>query len=275
MEEKKSPFDNIKGIFGGRPWILAIILVFIVILLLVCFLALVTAGKSNKKNQTVNPGQLTAAIVKGEDRFCYHDDEGNLTGVEPILAQRLAQAEGLVLNVIEADSADEAVSLLDAGAVDVAFGCISDEQNLTGKIVSASYANSGLFLVTALHDHTDSLTLMSGYSVGVLPNVKVTAQSITGYEFVSPKDYEDAAKLGEDIRDRVINMGIVCMRDAVKLVKSYPDALQAQEIANSPREYYVAVFPASGQARAVLFSGVINTPEVSEEEEAGAEATVK
>lgn len=267
MEEKKSPFDNIKGIFGGRPWILVIILVFIAILLLVCFVAMITSGKSNKRNSTVTPGQLTVAIVKGEDRFCYHDDDGNLTGLEPMLAQRLAEAEGLVLNVVEADSADEAVSLLDAGAVDVAFGCISDEQNLTGKIVSASYANSGLFLVTALHDHTDSLTLMSGYSVGVLPNVKTTAQSITGYEFISAKDYENASALGDDIRDRVINMGIVCMRDAVKLVKSYPDALQAQEIAGSPREYYVAVFPATGQARAVLLGGVINTPEVSEEEE--------
>ena len=267
MEEKKSLPEKIKELFKGRMWMLFVILGFALIFLVLGIVVLVSPRGSGNGSATVVPGQLTVAIVTGEDRFSGHDDKGKLIGIEPDLAQRLADAEGLVLNVIEVEQTDEAMSLLDAGAADAAFGCISDEQNLAGKTTSISYGNSGLFLVTALHDYTDSLTLMTGYSVGVLPGVKNTAQSVSGYEYVSVKDYEDAAALGEDIRDRVINMGIVSFRDAVRLVKSYPQALQTQEIAGSPREYYVAVFPSSGQARATLLGGIINTPQTEESEE--------
>ena len=260
-EEKKSdrvPGISLKNIFGGRPWILFILIGFVLIFLVVGIVAM-TTGNRQTGAATVAPGTLTAAIVVGDDRFAYHDEEGNLVGIEPTLAGRLADAEGLTLSISEVSTGDEALTLLNLGAADVAFGRISSDAT-TGFATSTSYGRSGLFLVTPLHDYTASLNLMTGYSVGVMLNVKGTATSIPNYDFVTPKDYESAVTLGEDIRDRVINMGIMSERDAVNIVKNFPNDLQMQQISDGPLEYYVAAFPADKAVHATILDGVMASP---------------
>ncbi len=258
-KEKKSdrvPGINIVELFNNNKLIFIGVGVVILILLIVAGVAAFTRG-SQKSATTVSPGMLTAVIVKGDDRFARRGEGGELVGIEPSLAQNLAEAEGLSLKIIEADSQVDALALLDTKAADVALGRISTDMGLTGYNLSTDYGNSALFLVTALHDYTDSLNLMTGYSVGILSNVKTISQSVPNIDFVSPKDYDNPVGLGEDIRDRVISMGIVSERDAVGLVKSFPSALQTQEITASPKEYYVAVFPANGAVHASIMNGVI------------------
>ena len=252
--------DKLKlgGLFGGRPWALPVISLVLVILIIL-LIAVATSGKGKSREvRLVTPGVLTAAVVFGDDRYAYHDDTGKLAGTEPSIAAALAETEGLELKLIETSTVNEALTMLDTGAADVAFGRISSERNLTGYAVSDEYSRCGLFLVTMLHDYTDSLALMTGYSVGVMDTVQVTAEKTDNYSFITPRTYTDAIALGEDIRDRAINMGIFSERDAISLVRSFPNALQMQEIAGGPKEHYVAVFSGRQAAQATLLNAVLS-----------------
>ncbi len=265
-KEKKSlkdliPLDKLTGMFGGRPWIIFAVMGLIIVLIVILLISVLTKGKSSGKVTVVTPGILTAAIVVGGDRYAAHDETGALIGTEPELAAGLAEAEGLTLKVVEAATVNEALSLIDTGAADVALGRISSDRNLTGYATSAEYSRCGLFLVTALHDHTDSLDLMTGYSVGVMDTVQITAQGVRGYEYISPRPYTDAVTMGEDIRDRAVNMGICNERDALALIKAYPNALQAQSIAGGSLERYVAVFSGRQGTQAAIMNGVISSLE--------------
>ena len=258
-EKKGGGIVNINELLKNKMVILIAVVVLIVILLGVMIASIIS--KNTKKTEiTVTKGVLTCAIGLSDDRYAYHDENGNLAGIEPELATRLAQAEGLQLKIVETENAKEALSLLDTKACDVAFARISSDQNLNGYAVSSDYGRCGLFLVTAIHDYTNSLNLMTGYSVGIMDNIKVTAQTLDNYDYISPKDYSSTVTLGEDIRDRVINMGILSERDATMLVKNYPNALQMQEIVDGPMEYYVAVFPQNESVHAQVLNGVINSP---------------
>jgi len=260
--EGKNPLDGviekINEVFGGKMYIPIAIGVVIIILLIVIILGAIS-GRNSNDGENVSPGMLTAAIVSAEDRFAYHDESGQLVGIEPGLAQSLAEAEGLTLKIIEVADITEAVSLVDTKAADVAFGRITSQVGDAGYNVSVDYGHSGLFMVTALHDYTDSLKLMTGYSVGVMGNVKDVASSLSGYEYVSLKDYDNAITLGEDISSRTISLGIVNERDAIKLAKSFPNALQVQEISDNAAEYYVAVFPNGKSVSVTILNGIINS----------------
>ena len=102
---------------------------------------------------------------------------------------------------------------------------------------------------------------MTGYSVGIMGTAAVTAESIDNYTFITPKEYADAVKLGQDIRDKAVNLGICNERDALFLVKSFPNALQTQQIAGGPAERYVAVFPQRAENQAAVMSAVIGNME--------------
>lgn len=254
--------DKIGGLFGGRTWILFVLIGFVVlVLVLVLVVALSGKGGSRRRTATVTPGMLTAGIVTGDDRYAYYDETGKLVGVEPDLAAALAEAEGLTLKVVEAATPQEVLSLLDTGAIDVAYGRLSSDMVRGGYSISTEYSRCGLFLVTRLHDYTDSLDLMTGYSVGVMSTVAQTAESINNYTFITPKEYADAVKLGQDVRDKAINMGICNERDALFLVKSFPNALQTQQISGGPAEHYVAVFPSRQDAHTAVMNAVISNME--------------
>ncbi|MCR5177849.1 MAG: transporter substrate-binding domain-containing protein [Lachnospiraceae bacterium] len=261
-KEKKSIKDMLSGLsignlFGGRPWIIFAIMGVILVVIVILVVMVVSRGNRNKSISVVNPGMLTAAIVVGDDRYAAHDETGALVGVEPDLAASLAEAEGLTIKLIEASTVNEALSYVDTGAADVAFGRISADRNLNGYAVSSEYSRCGLFMVTALHDYTDSLDLMTGYSVGVMDTVQLTSQGIRGYEYISPRPYTDAVKMGEDIRDRAVNMGICNEREAISLVRAFPNALQTQEITGGTMERYVAVFPGRQAGQAAIMNAVI------------------
>jgi hypothetical protein len=194
----------------------------------------------------------------GGDRFAGFDENGKLSGIEPDLAAALAEAEGLELKLIEVGNTAEALNYLDTGVIDVEFGRFSSDLNLTGYTASAEYGRCGLYLVSRLHDYTDSLALMTGYSIGVMNTVTSTAERVDNYQFITPKDYADPAKMGQDVKDRVINLGICNERDALMVVRNFPTALQTQEIAGGPAERYVAVFPAKQGAHATVLNAVIN-----------------
>ena len=152
--------------------------------------------------------------------FCARTGNGGYTGMEPVLAQGLADTEGITLRVIEADSAEAALALLDSGEADMAMGRIGTDRDLSRYTISESYGNSGLFFVTTLHDYTDALDLMAGYSVGIMDNVSDVAKNLSGYLYVSPHDYNSVVTLGEDIKARKISFGLCNERDALTLIKS-------------------------------------------------------
>ena len=263
MEKVKEILGDLKqkisDAFGGKVFIPIAIGVAVLILVVVAIVGLTTSGGGKKSAETVSPGMLTVAIVSAEDRYAYHDKNGNLLGIEPSYATALAEAENLTVKIIEVKDAQEALSLIDTKACDVAFGRISSANQLTGYSISNNYGNSGLFMITALHDYTDSLNLMTGYSVGIMNNVKSLSTAINNIDYVSVKDYENALTLGEDIAGRVISLGVASERDAIGLIKNYPNALQTQEIAGGPTEYYVAVFHIGGSVHAAILNGIINS----------------
>ena len=253
--------DTIGGLFAGRRWLLYV-LIGVVALIVILMIVFAVAGRRRggaAQATHVNPGMLTAGIVVGSDRFAGYDENGKLSGIEPDLAAALAEAEGLDLKLIEIGSTAEALNYLDTGVIDVAFGRFSSDLNLTGYTTSSEYGRCGLFLVSRLHDYTDSLALMTGYSIGVMNTVTATAGRIDNYQFITPKDYADPAKMGQDVKDRAINLGICNERDALMIVKNFPTALQTQEIAGGPAERYVAVFPAKQGAHATVLNAVINS----------------
>ena len=251
----------IGGLFGGRPWILLIAVAFVVLILLLVIVTSLTgkkgAGAGNA--QLVADGNLTVALVVGDDRFCARTGNGGYSGTEPVLAQSLADTEGITLRVIEADSVEAALALLDSGEADMAMGRIGTDRDLSRYTISESYGNSGLFFVTTLHDYTDALDLMAGYSVGIMDNISDVAKELSGYLYVSPHDYSSVVTLGEDIKARKVSFGLCNERDALTLIKSYPNDLQAQSAADGPKEQYVAVFRGRGNVHATLFNAVLST----------------
>ena len=253
--------DAVGGLFAGRRWLLYV-LIGVVALFVLLAIVFAVAGRrrgGSAQASNVNPGMLTAGIVVGNDRYSAYDESGKLAGIEPDLAAALAEAEGLDLKLVEIGSTAEALNYLDTGVIDVAFGRFSSDLNLNGYTTSAEYSRCGLFLVSRLHDYTDSLALMTGYSIGVMNTVTSTAERIDNYQFITPKDYADPSKMGQDIRDRTINLGICNERDALAIVRNYPSALQTQEIAGGPAERYVAVFPAKQGAHATVLNAVISS----------------
>lgn len=253
--------DTIGGLFAGRRWLLYVLIGVVALIVLLAIVFSVAGRRRGGAGQAtnVNPGMLTAGVVVGGDRFAGYDENGKLSGIEPDLAAALAEAEGLELKLIEVGTAAEALNYLDTGVIDVAFGRFSSDLNLTGYTTSAEYARCGLFLVSRLHDYTDSLALMTGYSIGVMNTVTATAERIDNYQFITPKDYADPAKMGQDVKDRAINLGICNERDALTIVRNYPADLQTQEIAGGPAERYVAVFPAKQAGHATVLNALISS----------------
>ena len=231
------------------------------ILLLILIIALI-AGLNRRRRESgsislMESGTLTAAIVNGEDRYADRDGTGKLVGKEPEIAQTLADTLGLTCRILEASSEEEALEFLDQGKADVAFGRFPSDRDYTGYATSGEYDRCGLFCVTVQHDYTDSLTLMTGYTVGVMHSIRGTACGIKGYDFISPKDYTDPLAMGKDIRDRAVNMGICDERDALELVRAFPGELQTQEIADDTVERYVAVFPIRSATYATILDAVV------------------
>lgn len=252
----------IGGLFGGRPWILLIAVAFVVLILLLVIVASLAGRKgaaSAGNAQLVADGNLTVALVVGDDRFSSRTGNGGYTGIEPVLAQNLADTEGITLRVVEADSIEAALSLLDAGEADMALGRIGTDRDLSRYTISESYGNSGLFFVTTLHDYTDALDLMAGYSVGIMDNISDVAKNLSGYLYISPHDYNSIVTLGEDIKARKVSFGLCNEKDALSLIKSYPNDLQAQSAADGPKELYVAVFRGRSNVHATLFNAVLST----------------
>ena len=258
-EEKKSIADVLSrgNGKGERPRFLFLLAVLAVLLIIVLIIAIARRGSGSRNAALVTAQTLTAAVVSGEDRFAHHDDQGRLVGREPETAEALADALELTCELIEVKTVPEALSLLDTGAADVAFGRISRDQDLAGYVTSGEYGRCGLFLVTAIHDYTNTLDYMTGYTVGILDTVKQTATGLKGYEFITPVDYSDPEEMGKDVRDRAVSSGICTERDALALVRKYPGVLQTQEIAEGNAEAYVAVFPYRSGTYAAILDAVL------------------
>lgn len=266
-KEKKPIFNPIEwlnnspvgGWFGGRPWILLIIAVPILAILIFLIVKGINTAARPRKATTLTDGVLKVGIVVGEDRFAYHGNNGLILGIEPTLATRLADTEGLAISLIEIGNQAEGLNMINTGQIDMAMGrYVSGSESLSGFAVSGEYGQSGLYMVSALHDYSTSLELLTGYSVGVMDNVQSTAQTLSNYNFVSARSYNSLPGLGDDIRDLKVSLGIVNERDAITLVNSYPKELQAQAITNSTMEHYVAVFASRQTAQAGLMNAEIS-----------------
>ena len=252
--------SSIGGLFGGRPWILLIVIGFVLFVLLFVVLVSVFGRKNAAANSSAfaNEGFLTVGLVVGEDRYAAHASGGTYSGIEPTLASSLAEAEGLSVKFIEADSPEAVLTMLDNGEVDMALGRISTNRDLSRYSVSDPYGKGSVYFLTALHDYTDSLALMAGYSVGIMNNVDALCKDLEGYLYISPHEYTSGVTLAEDIKARKVSFGLCNERDAIILVKGYPNDLQLQEASNGPKEHYVAVFRGRGNAQATLFNAVIS-----------------
>ena len=250
----------IGGLFGGRPWILLIVVALVIVILLIVIIASLAGRKSQSSGRlsTVEEGTLTVGIVVGADRYAAYENNGSLSGIEPELVTELAEAEGLGLKMIEADTVDNLLKMLDNGEVDMAIGRISTSRAVSNHTISDVYGQSGIFFVTTLHDYTDSLDLMSGYSAGIMNDVAELSKELSGYLYISPHDYTSIITLGEDIVSGKISFGLCNERDAITLVKSYPNDIQLQQAANGPKEQYVAVFRGRNNPQALIFNAVIS-----------------
>ncbi len=250
----------IGGLFGGRPWILLIAVAFVIVILLIVIIASIAGrnGGSQGGISTVEEGILTVGIVVGGDRYAAYEDNGSLSGIEPELVTSLAEAEDLGLKLIEVDTVDNLIKMLDNGELDMAVGRISTARSISNHTISDAYGQSGIFFVTTLHDYTDSLDLMSGYSAGIMSDMAELSKELSGYLYISPHDYTSIITLGEDIVSGKISFGLCNERDAITLVKGYPNDIQLQQAANGPKEQYVAVFRGRNNPQTLIFNAIIS-----------------
>ncbi|MCR4764425.1 MAG: transporter substrate-binding domain-containing protein [Lachnospiraceae bacterium] len=214
-------------------------LLFVIIILL----AVAGASRGSRGAAPVNSGVeglLRVGIVVGNDRYASKDGEA-VTGIEPDLAKRAADIEGVTLDTTMYATVETAVSALQSGSIDVILGRISSaDPAVTGLALSDPYGWSGLYFLAPRNDFTDNLAQMGGKTLGILAPVAETAKTIPYIEAIISTPYTDLTLLAQDVIQGNIDLGVVGERDALAMVSEH---LQAQEILNGPQERYVAVAP--------------------------------
>lgn len=240
-------------------------------LLLTAAVLLLLTGCGEKENNAAAAGTvLNVAIVNGDDKFA-HSQDGNLDGIEPLLAKSAAETAGRELNLVTVNSEEELYSGIQDGSFDLGFGRLSETKDELKKFkVSRSYGKSGIYFLTKKYDFTDSLAILKSGTIGVMGSVKAEADEVPSIENYIVNDYTDCEELGRDVASGTVDIGLVNEREALSVIAA-SDKLQVQEVLNGPAEYYVAIMKddqslktAVDSAISAYYDSILNTEEEQE-----------
>ena len=204
--------------------------------------ALVLASCGGADGQAAQKRQepLRVGFIVGNDKYT-SKVEGKLVGIEPSLSQKIAERLGVPMVPVEFGEMDGIRAGLLDGTIDLAFGRFSDTSpEMQGINVSRPYGKCPLFFVTKKNDYTDTLSVVGGGVIGILPSVKSLSGQVPGITLVVAQDYEKMDEMARDILAGKIDLGLSSEREAMDALS---DRIQIQEVLMGPKESYVAALP--------------------------------
>lgn len=227
-------------------------------------------GGTGQAENAVADGVLTVGIIDGEDIYARKEGE-EFIGIEPRLMGRLADGlaesmgEGAEISIkyIEAEDTDNLLQLLDSKEADIVLGRLADSDSYSQRyVISESYGNGGLYLITKRYNYMDTLAGypkgVIGISAGVSAGLRI---EIPGVDEVTVVDYADISQARDDLLEGVINAAVCTEREAMSLLAGETPGsarIQAQELLQGPREEYVALLAAGQKELAGSLNQAIN-----------------
>lgn len=196
-------------------------------------------------------GVLQVAIVDTKSQYT-SVTEGKPAGIEPDLAQYIAEALGVEAGyqICDKKKALEAVS---SGEADIALGCINSSASLNSDyLFTFSYGKGYVYVVTKNGDYALTAGSFSDSSIGLERSLNEETRSrfyeIEGIQISDYSSAEDASKaiLAGSIR------AYVCYENQAKQLLENPE-LQIQQIASLEPEEFVIV---TGKNSQTLVNGI-------------------
>jgi len=213
-------------------------------------LALLLTGCGGKKQSNESESTvLNVGVIAADDRYSAFVN-GEISGIEPELARDSAALLERELNIRVVSNETELYTGLEDGSFDVIFGRISDTSPaLKPYMVSSYYGRSGIYFVTKKYDYMDSLSIRGGGSVGVMTSVSPLSDQIPGIDSFATTAYTDLQEMARDVSAGLIVAGVCNEREALSLAS---DAVQVQEVAAGPSEYYVAAIKDNAKIKSAV-----------------------
>lgn len=208
-------------------------------LLLACSAAMLGGcGGTDTVKSVKKTGVLRVAVYKEAEA-----DSQN-TKTEDTLLETLSEALGAEIEKAQAETPEEAASMVENGEADIAVGSLTEEAASGRKCdTTSSYAEEPILLVTRRGDYSDCVAAFEGRTLGAQPQLAGETETLTADQ----KEISvDASVETESAASRLENGGLdgyICLRGAAKkLIEEKGGELQAQSlVAAEPREYCALV----------------------------------
>lgn len=213
------------------------------LLLLAGFAAVSVMGCAKKEDplsRIQNAGELKVAVWKQGE-------------AEEKLCSSVAQNLGVSVSYVEAENADEALSLVEEAQADLAIGGIVTDQEIGKDLsMSAAYLEQPWYVVTLRGDYSDSVAAFEGRILAVTHEVPDQAfrwtSEISNVDFVGISTDMVAAAL-----DQNALQGYICLeKEAVAQAESSADVQVQRLTGGTPLTYGAVTRSADHRLKAVI-----------------------
>lgn len=197
------------------------------------------SGKTEAAESAVADGVLTVGILNGRDAFADAED-GTFSGMEPDILNAFGASLDVQVEYRQAADTEALFSMLDAGEIDLAAGCLTQAETFTAAhLASRNYAKRGMYLIAQENRYVDSLAgfeegtaalswLIPVWQVSQIPDIGELQQTT----------FSDLASVPDDLAEGVISAAVCTEREAAAILESGA-AVHAAELRNGPRLEYV------------------------------------
>lgn len=206
------------------------------------------AKKEDPLSRIQNAGELKAAVWKQGD-------------AEENLCSSVAEALGVSVSYVDAESADEAMNLVEEGQADLAIGGIVADQEISKDLsMSGTYLEQPWYVVTLRGDYSDSVAAFEGRTLAVTHEVPDQAfrwaSEISNVEFVGISADMVEAGLSQNVLH-----GYICLeQEAVSMAAASAD-VQVQRLTGAKTLAYSAVTRTSDARLKAVIEEVIGQQE--------------
>lgn len=162
------------------------------------------------------------------------------------LLEILSETLGADIEKAQAETPEEAASMVEDGEADIAIGSLTEEASSGRKCdATDSYAEEPVLLVTRRGDYSDCVAAFEGRTLGAQPSLAGEAEILTAdQEEISVDSSVEAEEAASKLKQGNLD-GYICLRGtAEKLIEENGDLLQAQSLISAEPQEYCALVPA-------------------------------
>lgn len=242
----KRPQKGLPGAAGKRALTVA----------LAAFAALAALSGCGKKAsdevKTIQESGVFRVALVNTDSAYTSLENGQPVGLEPELAEYIAQALGCQVQY-ELMDRSEALAALSSGGADAAMGCLNASAGLGADYqLSTPYGKGFFYVVTKRGDFALTIGSLENSKVGVAAGLdEETRARLYGAEGITLTDYSQVKEAGEAVKDGTIRAYICYEAQAKSLLEDRQ--LQVQNLSNMEPEEFVVAAPGSSRT---LVSGM-------------------